>query len=255
MTVREQTDGGTPASPPALADVRIEPGICRITLNRPDKMNALSAAMVEQLHDAIDAAHAAGCNLIILRGEGRNFSAGFDFSDIDAQTDGDLLLRFVRIEQLLQKLAASPSLTVGLAHGKNFGAGVDLYAACRLRYCAPESTFRMPGLKFGLVLGSRRFGELVGRETARRILEQARTFDADEARAMGFVHDIIAPDEWPAAEAAAATTAGELQPQARAGLYEALANENPDADLAHLVRSAVRPGLKRRILAYLGRTD
>lgn len=242
-------------APARLVDVRIDAGVCRITLDRPDKMNALSAAMVEQLHDALDQAHAARCALIVLRGEGRNFSAGFDFGDIDSQSEADLLLRFVRIELLLQKLAASPCLTLALAHGKNFGAGVDLYAACRLRHCAPGSTFRMPGLKFGLVLGSRRFGELVGRDAARRILEQAGTFAADEARQMGFVHDIIEQDDWRRVETEAADTAAQLQPEARAGLHEALCAEDPDGDLARLVRSAARPGLKRRALAYLGRTD
>jgi len=237
-----------------LVDTRIEGGVCRIVLNRPDKMNALSAAMVEQLHDALDRAHAERCALIVLSGAGRNFSAGFDFGDVDAQSEGDLLLRFVRIEMLLQKLAGSPCLTAAFAHGKNFGAGVDLYAACRLRYCTPEASFRMPGLKFGLVLGSRRFADLVGRETARRILEQARAFAADEALAMGFAQQALAQDQWPAAEAEAAAAAGQLDGQARAGLYAALDAGDADRDLAALARSAARPGLKRRILAYLGRS-
>ncbi|MCR2153265.1 hypothetical protein NSX49_23710, partial [Salmonella enterica] len=76
--------------------------------------------------------------------------------ELDAQSEGDLLLRFVRIETLLQRVAASPCLTVGLAHGRNFGAGVDLFGACKWRVSAPDASFRMPGLKFGLVLGTRR---------------------------------------------------------------------------------------------------
>src|SRR3546814_5225542 len=92
---------------------------------------------------------------------GKNFSAGFDFTGYEDQTDGDLLLRMVRIETLLQRVAGSPSLTVALAHGRNFGAGVDLFAACKLRYCSPATSFRMPGLKFGLVLGTRRFRGIV----------------------------------------------------------------------------------------------
>ncbi|AMG45839.1 enoyl-CoA hydratase/isomerase family protein [Achromobacter ruhlandii] len=222
-----------------------------LTLTRPEKMNALSAELVEALIVAVDAAPAQGAEVIVLRGEGRNFSAGFDFGDWEAQSEGDLLLRFVRIETLLQRVAASPCLTVGLAHGRNFGAGVDLFGACKWRVAAPDAAFRMPGLKFGLVLGTRRFAALVGAERARAILEQASVFDAGQAHRDGFVSHLAAPDSWPDLERQAAQAAGALTGAARAQLYAALSAEQPDTDLARLVRSAAEPGLKARVAAYL----
>ncbi|AKP89632.1 enoyl-CoA hydratase/isomerase family protein [Achromobacter ruhlandii] len=222
-----------------------------LTLTRPEKMNALSAELVEALIAAVDAAPAQGAEVIVLRGEGRNFSAGFDFGDWEAQSEGDLLLRFVRIETLLQRVAASPCLTVGLAHGRNFGAGVDLFGACKWRVAAPDAAFRMPGLKFGLVLGTRRFAALVGAERARAILEQASVFDAGQAHRDGFVSHLAAPDSWPDLERQAAQAAGALTGAARAQLYAALSAEQPDIDLARLVRSAAEPGLKARVAAYL----
>lgn len=222
-----------------------------LTLTRPEKMNALSAELVEALIAAVDAAPAQGAEVIVLRGEGRNFSAGFDFGDWEAQGEGDLLLRFVRIETLLQRVAASPCLTVGLAHGRNFGAGVDLFGACKWRVAAPDAAFRMPGLKFGLVLGTRRFAALVGAERARAILEQASVFDAGQAHRDGFVSHLAAPDSWPDLERQAAQAAGALTGAARAQLYAALSAEQPDIDLARLVRSAAEPGLKARVAAYL----
>lgn len=222
-----------------------------LTLTRPEKMNALSAELVEALIAAVDAAPAQGAEVIVLRGEGRNFSAGFDFGDWEAQSEGDLLLRFVRIETLLQRVAASPCLTVGLAHGRNFGAGVDLFGACKWRVAAPDAAFRMPGLKFGLVLGTRRFAALVGAERARAILEQASVFDAGQAHRDGFVSHLAAPDNWPDLERQAAQAAGALTGAARAQLYAALSAEQPDIDLARLVRSAAEPGLKARVAAYL----
>lgn len=222
-----------------------------LTLARPEKMNALSAELVEALIAAVDAAPAQGAEVIVLRGEGRNFSAGFDFGDWEAQSEGDLLLRFVRIETLLQRVAASPCLTVGLAHGRNFGAGVDLFGACKWRVAAPDAAFRMPGLKFGLVLGTRRFAALVGAERARAILEQASVFDAGQAHRDGFVSHLAAPDSWPDLERQAAQAAGALTGAARAQLYAALSAEQPDTDLARLVRSAAEPGLKARVAAYL----
>ncbi|WP_434642378.1 enoyl-CoA hydratase/isomerase family protein [Achromobacter piechaudii] len=222
-----------------------------LTLTRPDKMNALSAELVNALLAALDDAEAQGAKLIVLKGEGKNFSAGFDFGDWQAQSEGDLLLRFVRIETLLQRLAASPCLTVALAHGRNFGAGVDVFGACKWRISAPDATFRMPGLKFGLVLGTRRFAALVGAERARAVLEQAATFSAEEALRDGFATRLAVTEEWPELEQQALETATALTDASRIQLYAALSQETPDTDLARLVRSAAAPGLKDRVAAYL----
>ena len=226
-------------------------GRVTFTLNRPDKRNALSGELVDRLIDGVDEAHAGGASMLVFRGAGRNFSAGFDFGDVDQHSEGDLLLRFVRIEQLLQAVAGSPALTVGLAHGRNFGAGVDLFAACRHRIATADSSFRMPGLKFGLVLGSRRFAQIVGRPHALRVLEQAAPFDAAEALAMGFVQHLVDAEAWPGRLDAAEATAHALSPWSRQALYRVLDPGQGDADLADLVRSAARPGLKARIAEYL----
>jgi len=222
-----------------------------LTLARPDKMNALSAALVEALIAALDQAETGGAKLIVLKGEGKNFSAGFDFGDWQEQSEGDLLLRFVRIETLLQRLAASPCLTLGLAHGRNFGAGVDLFGACKWRISAPDATFRMPGLKFGLVLGTRRYAALVGAERARAVLEQAATFNAEEALRDGFASRLAVAGDWPDIEREAQNAASALTGASRVQLYAALSTETPDIDLARLVRSAAEPGLKDRVAAYL----
>ena len=222
-----------------------------LTLTRADKMNALSAELVDALIAALDEAEAQGAKLIVLKGEGKNFSAGFDFGDWQSQSEGDLLLRFVRIETLLQRLAASPCLTVALEHGRNFGAGVDVFGACKWRISAPDATFRMPGLKFGLVLGTRRFAALVGAERARVVLEQAATFNAEEALRDGFATRLAVAQEWPDIEQQAWDTAQALTDASRIQLYAALSQETPDADLARLVRSAAAPGLKNRVAAYL----
>lgn len=221
------------------------------TLDRPAKMNALSADLVEALIENVQEAQAQGAALLVFRGEGRNFSAGFDFGGIDEASDADLLWRFVRIETLLQLVAHSPCLTLALAHGRNFGAGVDLIAACRWRIATPDASFRMPGQKFGIVLGTRRFAGIIGVETARGILETARTFDATEAQAIGFLKGVSATEEWPSRMAQARDAAQSLPDTARRALYETLSDANADADLAALVRSASQPGLGERIRAYL----
>ncbi len=222
-----------------------------LTLDRPDKANALSADLVEALIGAVGEAESQPIAVLVLRGNGRNFSAGFDFTGYEDQSEADLVLRFVRIETLLQALARLPCLTVGLAHGRNFGAGVDLLAACKWRVAAPQSTYRMPGLAFGLVLGTRRFAALVGREKARETLGSLATFDAQAAREMGFVRAVAPVEDWPDVLAQAEAAAAKLPPAHRATLYQALEGDSHDTDLAALVRSASAPGLKDRIRAYL----
>ena len=222
-----------------------------LTLDRPGKVNALSAPLVDALLDAVNAAYGDGTRLLVLRGNGKNFSAGFDMGGHEEQSEGDLLLRFVRIEQLLQAVRHAPFDTLVLAHGKNFGAGVDLICACARRVASADATFRMPGLKFGLVLGSRLFAERVGSERARQALQVSQTFGAAEAGDWGFLTQVAGQDRWPHAIEVAEAAAAALPPESAARLFRVTTEDHRDADLAELVRSASVPGLKARIAQYL----
>jgi len=223
-----------------------------LTLDRPGKMNALSASLVEALLAQVNAAYRDGTRLLVLRGNGRNFSAGFDMGGFESQSEGDLVLRFIRIEQLLQAVRHAPFDTLVLAHGRNFGAGVDLACACARRVAASDATFRMPGLRFGLVLGSRLFAERVGIDRARHVLQASQTFSAQDGRAWGFLTAVAGQDEWPAVIEAAESASAALTPEAAARLFRVMANEaHRDADLAEVARSAAEPGIKQRIAAYL----
>ena len=82
--------------------------LTRLTLNRPGKANALSALLVEALIDAVEYAATDGTRLLVLEGTGNQFCAGFDFSGYQDQSEGDLALRFIRIEMLLQALHRAP---------------------------------------------------------------------------------------------------------------------------------------------------
>lgn len=222
-----------------------------VTLDRTDKANALSDELVEALIAAVREAEAQDAQVIAFRGAGRNFSAGFDFSGIEEMSDAMLLKRFVRMETLLQAIDASPCLTVGLAHGRNFGAAVDLFAACKWRIATGDAAFRMPGLAFGIVLGTRRFANLVGRDNARAILERLEVFDAARAKEIGFVQRIEPQERWDAVLDEALAVAGKLSPEHRATLYRTLDAGQRDADMASLARSAAEPGLQSRIKEYL----
>lgn len=222
-------------------------GLTRLTLNRPDKANALDAPCVEQLLIAIEAAFTDGTQMLVITGAGEHFCAGFDFTGIEKQSEGDLLLRFVRIEQVLQALWHAPIATAALVHGGAFGAGADIVCACEQRIGAPSARFRMPGLKFGLALGTRRLAERIGRKYARLVLGASAVFDADEAMKMRFLDSIVPQAEWPELTQTLLQAARPLAADARQRLNRLTATDTRDADLAELVRSAAEPGLKARI--------
>src|SRR3990172_3311926 len=117
--------------------------VTHLTLNRAQKANALSASLVEALLNAVEYAYTDGTRLMVIDGAGAHFCAGFDFSHYHAQSEGDLALRFIRIETLLQQLYHAPFETLVFAHGRNFGAGADLVCCCGIRIAAPGTTFRM----------------------------------------------------------------------------------------------------------------
>ena len=242
-------DANDTASPAEL--LRRQEGRATIlTLNRPAKANALSASLVESLMSAVDTALRDSTRLLVLEGNGKHFCAGFDFTDYEKQSEGDLLLRFVRIEALLQRLFHAPIETLVLTQGRNFGAGADLVAACQHRIATPESTFRMPGLRFGLVLGTRRLAHRVGDGAARELLAETKTFDADEALRLGFLTRLESPANWPEIIADLAQRAQVLSGGAAAALHQATTPDTRALDMAALAESASTPGLRERIRQF-----
>jgi enoyl-CoA hydratase/carnithine racemase len=219
-----------------------------LTLNRPDKANALNYGLVEELHHALD--NVEGARLLVLRGAGKNFCAGFDFGGFEELSVAELGWRFVRIEQLLQRLYHAPYATLGLAQGGCFGAGADLLAVCGERICAPETRLRMPGWKFGLALGTRRLAARIGAEPARRMLAAAQVVDATQAMQLGLVNQVTDAAGWPDGVSRAATAAASLSGAAQARLHALTITDSRDADMAALVASLTEGDLKARIRAF-----
>lgn len=236
-----------------IAPVKVERDgpVTTLTLNRPEKHNALSAAVVDTLLDALDEACSDGTRLLVLTGEGKGFSGGFDFGEVDRQSEGDLVLRFIRIEMLLQALYHAPYTTLAFAHGACYGAAADIVCCCARRVAAPGTKFRMPGLLFGVTLGTRRLAEVVGVDAARRFLETSPVFDADEARECGFINSVVRREAWTDVLEAARAAALHLPRDAQRLLLRRTVEDRRDEDLAALVRSAARPGVKARLEEFL----
>jgi enoyl-CoA hydratase/carnithine racemase len=231
-------------------DVEHDGPVTLLTLNRPEKANALSPDLVEALHASVNEAYRDGTRLLVLSGNGQHFCAGFDFTDFEAAPEGDLLLRFIRIEQLLQALYHAPFAALGLAHGKNFGAGVDLFVACSIRIAAPDASFRMPGLRFGVQLGTRRLAARIGADHARTMLAASKTVSAAHALSIGLVHRRTARDRWGEDMVAERARATALGTAAVARLNAATVVDTRAQDIADLVASLAEPGLRDRIRTF-----
>lgn len=248
-------DAAGALAPAAVHSARPAPGVATISLERPERGNALSVELVEALLDAFGRVVSDGSvHTVVLRARGRHFCTGFDLSGLDTETDASLLARFVRIETLLDALWRAPLRTVAIGQGRIVGAGADLFAACDLRLLAPGATLRFPGAGFGIVLGTRRLARRVGEATALRWVSEATTIADRDAVAAGLASEMLEPGDPSGAADEHALPSSLQAPLAEratiAALRRALDDGHADTDLAALVRSAARPGLKRRIETY-----
>ena len=224
-----------------------------LTLNRPKSSNALSPTLVEALLTEIS--NTAGVRLCVIKAEGRNFCAGFDLSDIDVLSDGDLLLRFLRIETLLQAVYHAPFPVIAFAQGHAVGAGFDLFAACWQRVATSNAKFRMPGWQFELALGTRRLTRLVGTDNARDLLIDTKTLLAEQALEIGMATEIAEAEEWENLLEIAEQRSQSLPQKALQQMLALTIVDTRIEDMSAIVASAGVPGLKQRVFDYKERVN
>ena len=234
-----------------ILEIDQQDDLLQLTLNRPHSANALNPDLTEALIRALT--QTAGIRLCVIRGAGRHFCSGFDLSDLDNLSDGDLLWRFLRIETLLQTIYHAPFAVVALGHGQMIGAGADLFAACWRRVATANARVRMPGWNFELALGTRRLTHLVGRDAARDLLIDTKVLSADESLNCGLATDLASQQEWPGLIDELRQRSGALSSVALQNMLELTTSDSRSDDIAAIVNSAGRPGLKDRIIAYRDR--
>ena len=174
-----------------------EGGLWRVTLNRPDKANALSDGMLHRLSDIFsDAASDEDLRVLVITGAGeRVFCAGADLSELNTDSD-DPANQVWR--DLAEKLATLPALTIAMINGSCIGGALMLALGCDIRIAVPEAAFGYPVLKNGVLLGTRdaaRMRALMGPgRTSMNILGGTRA-DAHEACAWGLVDRVVERSE------------------------------------------------------------
>lgn len=239
---------------PSHSLIRVDASDTAITLMlcRGDKANAFSSDLVEALSAAVNQALAEiGHRVLVIRGEGKNFCAGFDLSTLDDETDETLIARLDRLEQLLQTIYHAPCPTVALVQGGAFGAGFDLAMACDYRLATADARFRMPGWRMGLALGTRRTAARVGQETAFAFLRAAAIIDAPTALEKKFITEIADVVTWPRRVEEIAQETSALPPQSYARLKAILLADTRSADRQDLLDSLRATPLKPRMQKYV----
>jgi enoyl-CoA hydratase len=202
MTGQAMTDetGG-----PVVVDQPRE-GITRITLNRPERLNAMTTGLIEGLHQALDSVAAdRSCRVVILTGAGRGFCAGLDLGGYGDPpgTDGlgDTQKGFAvqtTIARLIPHLRSLPQPVIAAVNGPATGGGFALVLGCDIRIAARTARFNAAFIRIGLsacdIGTSWLLPRLVGAARAQEIMLTGRLFDADEAARIGLVVDVV-PDE------------------------------------------------------------
>lgn len=185
----------------------IEQGLWTVTVDRPDKANSLTGAMLANLADIAARAADGGARALILTGAGKVFSAGADLDEARAGLATDPVW-----ERLSGRIAALPCLTIAALNGTLAGGAFGMVLACDLRIAVAQAKFFYPVMKLGFLpqpSDPARLAHLVGPARAKMILMAGVKATADEALAWGLVDRIVAPDDlMPAARALAADALG-----------------------------------------------
>jgi enoyl-CoA hydratase len=170
-----------------------------LTLNRPDKRNALSIELRDAVSDALDDLAADGTvNGVAVTGAGDIFSAGFDLSEFErAGEDPDLgVAIWASSDRFHHRLLTFPLPLVAAVNGRAIAGGFDLTVCCDVRLAASTATFAHPEFEWADVVYAP-LEAIVGGGVARDLLLTGRRLDAAEALQVGLVSQVVAPEELP----------------------------------------------------------
>lgn len=181
-------------------------GVRRITLNRPDKLNAMTVGLVQGLHDALDEVAADHeCRAVILTGAGRGFCAGLDlngYGSLPGQSDRGRVQQGFATQQhiagLIPHLRRTPKPVIAAVNGPAAGGGFALVLGSDIRIAAASARFNAAFVRIGLsacdIGTSWLLPRLVGAGRAHELMLTGRIFDAEEAARIGLVLEVV-PDD------------------------------------------------------------
>lgn len=184
---------------PILLQEFEEAGVLRLTLNRPAQRNALSLALLEALIAALDhAAEDRRVRVVIIAGSGAGFCPGHDLREMRSDPRREAYDRvFNRCSEMMQKIVRLPKPVIAEVHGIATAAGCQLVASCDLAVASDEARFATSGINVGLFCSTPMvaLSRAIGRKPAMEMLLTGDFIDAETAKALGLVNQVV-----PAAE-------------------------------------------------------
>ena len=170
-----------------------------ITLNRPERRNAMTPAMQLELLAALRAAAADDCRVVVLQGAGTAFCSGLDLTELQTMSDKTAAEHredAERIAMLLRTLYELPKPTIAAVHGAAIAGGTGLATICDFTLAVPTAKFGYTEVRIGFVpaLVSAYLALQIGDKRARDLLLTARLFDAEEAYRLGLVNEVVPPN-------------------------------------------------------------
>ncbi len=182
-----------------LVITSLENGVFGITLNRPDKRNALSSEMIELLHQALGRADLdSGARAVLIRGAGKDFCAGADLDELLASADSSAdenTASALRLGTLFEAIRRLPKPVIALVQGRALAGGAGLATACDLVLVSKSAQLGYPEIQRGFVpaMVTTLLRRLTGEKMALDLILTGRVLSADEARAAGLVSRVV-PD-------------------------------------------------------------
>jgi enoyl-CoA hydratase/carnithine racemase len=177
---------------------RDEGGVATLTLDRGDRFNPLSSAMIAALEARLDEVAAdRGVKAVVLAGAGRGFCAGHDLKEMRARSADKAWQQklFTDCSRMMVKITQLPQPVIARVHGIATAAGAQLVSMCDLAVASDEARFALPGVNIGLFCSTPAVGVArnVGRKRAMELLLTGELFDARTALAWGLVNRVVAP--------------------------------------------------------------
>ena len=180
--------------------VKVEDRVGRVTMNRPEKLNALSRQLMSEIVElGAWLKLREDIRVVIVSGAGRSFCAGFDLNDFSGASAGESPRQAADLGRLATNaLTDVPQLTIAAVHGHCVGGGVVFVAACDLRVATTDTTFSIPEVDLGIPLawgGIPRLVREIGPALTKELVLTCRPFGADEAKSIGFINQVVAPGD------------------------------------------------------------
>jgi len=178
----------------SVVDVRLEGAVARLSLRRPEVLNAMSVEVFDGLSRAADQIAAmTDARVVVVSGEGRSFSSGIDtssFGTVSSDPPGQI----ARAQAGFRKIAGLAIPTIAAVRGHALGAGLQLALACDLRVVSRNASLGLLEARYGLVPdlgGTQQLPRLVGPSTAKKMIWLAERVDGEEAGRIGLADVVV----------------------------------------------------------------